>query len=84
MLTFSKKIKAKRYVIHTIKPGQSLSVLAKTYYGDYYQIFLIAQFNGLSDATKVDVGQKIKVPEIEGVPILYARARGGHPGSNNF
>lgn len=70
MLTSSKRIKAKRYVIHTIKPGQSLSVLAKTYYGDYHKYPLIAEFNGLPDATKVDVGQKIKVPEIEGVPFF--------------
>lgn len=70
MLASAKKIKAKRYVLHTIKPGQSLSVLAKTYYGDYHKYHFIAEFNGLADATKVEVGQEIKVPEIEGVPFL--------------
>jgi len=64
------KLPAKRFVVHTIKPGESLSMVAKIYYGDYKKFPIIAKFNNMSDATQVKVGQEIKVPEIEGVPFL--------------
>jgi tetratricopeptide (TPR) repeat protein len=65
-----KEIPTKKYIIHTIKPGESLSMVAKIYYGDYKKFPIIAEFNNLADATQITVGQKIKVPEIEGVPLL--------------
>jgi tetratricopeptide (TPR) repeat protein len=64
------KLPAKRFVVHTIKPGESLSMVAKIYYGDYKKFPIIAKFNNMSDATQVKIGQEIKVPEIEGVPFL--------------
>jgi len=64
------KIPAKKYIIHTIKPGESLSMVAKIYYGDYKKFPIIAKFNNMSDATRIEVGQKIKVPELDGVPLL--------------
>ena len=64
------RIAAKRYVIHIIKPGESLAMVAKTYYGDYRKFSIIGDYNNLLDATKIRVGQKIKVPEIKGVPLL--------------
>jgi tetratricopeptide (TPR) repeat protein len=71
-LSVGKRIQAKRYIVHTIGPGDSLSKLAKMYYGDYKKFPIIAKFNGLPDAVVVRVGQKIKVPEIEGVPFIVA------------
>ncbi len=59
-----------RYVLHTIQPNESISTLAKLYYGDYRKFHLIALYNKLDDATKVKVGQQIKVPVIEGIPIM--------------
>ncbi len=64
------RVYAKSYVIHTIKPGESLAMVAKTYYGDYRKFSVIGDYNNLSDATQIRVGQKIKVPEIEGIPLL--------------
>jgi tetratricopeptide (TPR) repeat protein len=64
------EIPAMKYIIHTIKPGESLSMVAKIYYGDYKKFPIIAKFNNMSDATRIEVGQKIKVPEIEGMPLL--------------
>ena len=58
--------------MHTIGPGDSLSKLAKMYYGDYKKFPIIAEFNGVPDAVAARVGQKIKVPEIEGVPFNVA------------
>lgn len=70
MLTSRKRIQIKRYIVHTIKPGESLSKVAKTYYGDHHKFPIIASYNNLADATKVYVGQEIKVPEIEGMEFL--------------
>jgi tetratricopeptide (TPR) repeat protein len=60
----------KGYVLHTIQPDESVSMVAKKYYGDYKKFQIIAEYNQLEDATKVRVGQEIKVPVIEGVPFL--------------
>ena len=70
MLDRRRAIIAKGYVLHTIKPGESLSMLAKNYYGDYRQFPIIAEFNNFTDATKVNVGQIVKVPKIEGLPFF--------------
>ena len=59
-----------RYVLHTMQPNESISVLAKRYYGDYRKFHLIAVYNHLEDATKIKVGRKIKIPVIEGFPIM--------------
>lgn len=73
MLTSRKRIKIKRYIVHTIQPGQSLSKVAGIYYGDHHKFPIIAKYNNLTDATRVREGQKIKVPEIEGVEFLVGR-----------
>ncbi len=61
--------KATGFVWHTIEPGQSISRLAQIYYGDYKQFHLIARYNGMEDATRVAVGDKVKVPKIPGLPF---------------
>jgi tetratricopeptide (TPR) repeat protein len=60
----------KGYVLHAIQPDESLSMVAKKYYGDYKKFQIIAEYNQLEDATKVKVGQEIKIPVIEGIPFL--------------
>jgi tetratricopeptide (TPR) repeat protein len=73
MLITKEQIRAERYVVHEIQPGENLSKLAKIYYGDYHKFGVIAQYNNLADATQVKVGQKIKVPEIDGLPFLAGK-----------
>ena len=63
-----------RYILHTVQPDESISTLAEHYYGDYRKFHLIAEYNELEDATKVTVGQEIKIPVIEGTPIVADRA----------
>ena len=71
MLTVNRELEqVDRYVLHTIQPNETLATLAKQYYGDYKKFHYIALYNGIEDATKVKVGQQIKVPVIEGVPIM--------------
>jgi tetratricopeptide (TPR) repeat protein len=63
-------ITVKRYIIHTVQPEESLSKLAKMYYGDFSKFDVIAKFNDILDGTSVRVGQKLKIPEVEGLPFL--------------
>jgi TolA-binding protein len=75
MLTTKKRsYKIKRYVVHVLQPGESISILAKKYYGDYHKFPIIAQYNNMKDATKVFPGQEIKVPEVEGLPFHVEEA----------
>ncbi len=67
IFTSRKRIKTKRYIVHKIKPGESLSKVAKRYYDDYKKFSIIARYNNLTDATVVHVGQEIKIPEIDGL-----------------
>lgn len=47
---------------HTVKAGESLSVITKLYYDDYNNIALIAKYNDITDINQLKVGQKIKIP----------------------
>ena len=60
----------KGYVLHTIQHNESISILAKKYYGDPKKFQIIAEYNQLQDATKVRAGQKIKVPVVEGISFF--------------
>ncbi len=73
MLTSRKRIKIKRFIVHTIRPGESLSKVAGIYYGDHQKFPIIAKYNNITDATRVHEGQEIKVPEIEGVEFYIGR-----------
>lgn len=70
VLTTWKRLEIKRYIVHEIRPGDTLANLAKRYYGDYQKFSIIAKYNYITDANKVKVGKKIKVPEIEGIEFL--------------
>jgi len=63
-----------RYIVHILQPDETISTLADKYYGDYHKFHLIAEYNELEDATRVTVGQEIKIPVIEGMPIIADRA----------
>ena len=59
----------RKFITHEIAPGESISKLALKYYGDYKKYHHIANFNNMTDATQVRVGQRIMVPVIDGVTI---------------
>ena len=73
VLTSRKRLKSRRFIVHEIKAGESLSKIAKRYYGDYQKFPIIARFNDLTDATEVEIGQKVKIPEIEGLEFLVGK-----------
>jgi tetratricopeptide (TPR) repeat protein len=63
------ELKSTAFVEHTIAPGQSISKLAQIYYGDYHKFHIIAQYNKMDDATQVKVGDKIRIPKVDGLPF---------------
>jgi tetratricopeptide (TPR) repeat protein len=73
VLTFRKRVQIKRYIVHTIKPGESLSKVAMKYYGDYQKYPIIAKYNNIKNATRIHPGQEIKVPKIVGVEFLVGK-----------
>lgn len=60
----------KGYLVHSIQADETVSVLAKNYYGDSRKFQIIAEYNQMEDATKIRSGQEIKVPIIDGVPFF--------------
>lgn len=59
-----------KYYLHTVKKGDTLSELAKMYYGDLLKYKEIAEFNNFDDNIIIFVGQKIKIPSVEGLKAL--------------
>ncbi|MGL4610192.1 MAG: LysM peptidoglycan-binding domain-containing protein [Trueperaceae bacterium] len=51
-------------VVYTVKAGDTLSHIALHYYGDAGKTsyMKIAEANGIADANKIQVGQKLKIP----------------------
>lgn len=66
----------RKFITHKVAPGESLSKLALKYYGDYKKYYHIVNFNDITNAAQVRVGQRIMIPVIAGVTIddLYAAA----------
>ena len=57
------------YIKHSIKPGETLSDVAKIYYDSYSKWRILAKFNGLRKNTQLKVDQIVKVPKIEGMML---------------
>lgn len=57
------KITATHHGKHIVQKGETLAIIAKKYYGDYKKFRIIAQYNHLDDATQIEIGQEIMIPE---------------------
>jgi tetratricopeptide (TPR) repeat protein len=64
------QIKTKRYIMHIVQKGETISIISKIYYNDPKHFQTVARFNNLPDATAIQTGKELKIPEIEGVPFL--------------
>ena len=63
------RIAAKRFIVHKVQQKESISMIAKQYYGDPGKYAVIAQYNNLPDATRIGLGQELKIPEVDGLPF---------------
>jgi tetratricopeptide (TPR) repeat protein len=59
----------KDYITHTLAEGESVSKLGLIYYGDLKTYPVIGKFNNLADVTKVRIGQKLKIPVVQGISL---------------
>jgi len=57
------KITATQQGKHVVQKGETLAIIAKKYYGDYKKFRLIAQYNKIEDATQIEIGQTLMIPE---------------------
>jgi len=48
--------------MYVVKSGDSLSKIAKSYYGDANNYKKIAEANNISDPDKIQAGQRLKIP----------------------
>ena len=48
--------------MYVVKSGDSLSKIAKSYYGDANNYKKIAEANNISDPDKIQAGQQLKIP----------------------
>jgi nucleoid-associated protein YgaU len=48
--------------MYVVKSGDSLSKIAKSYYGDANNYRKIAEANNISDPDKIQAGQRLKIP----------------------
>jgi LysM repeat protein len=52
------------YQTYTVKAGDTLSKIAKEFYGDATQYPVIAEFNGLEDPSRIFIGQVLRIPSL--------------------
>lgn len=60
--TDSDKYFPKNYFSLQLKSGESLSTLAKKYLGSALKFYALAKYNDISNPSRVDIGQTIKIP----------------------
>ncbi|MDA8141394.1 MAG: tetratricopeptide repeat protein [Desulfobacteraceae bacterium] len=56
-------------IVHVMQPGETLSTIAKEYYGDYKKFDVLAHYNHIDDAAMVPVGQQISVPQLSSLSL---------------
>jgi LysM repeat protein len=54
---------------HSVRPGESLAVIAKNFYGDPALFEIVALYNGIRDPSKLGVGSRISLPYSDAVVI---------------
>jgi tetratricopeptide (TPR) repeat protein len=59
-----------RFVLHTVRPGETLGSIAELYYGDHTRSEVIWEINQLGRNPRLTVGASLRVPEIPGMPFL--------------
>ena len=61
---FDKPRERKGLFVHRVGPGETLSLIAKKYYGDLKDYHFLAEYNMIRDPSKLEVGQQIFVPGV--------------------
>ncbi len=67
--TLQNEVREVMFITHTVRQGDTCISLAELYYGDKLRCEVIAETNRMALNAPLKVGQKIRVPEIPGVPF---------------
>jgi len=73
-LMATRNLNIRKYVLHTIKKGETLSKISKIYYGNFKQSLIIAQVNHIKDAGFIREGATLKIPEFKSYPFVSPKA----------
>jgi tetratricopeptide (TPR) repeat protein len=69
------EVKEVRFVLHTVRRGETLAGLAERYYGDRSRGEVIGETNQLAPNARLTAGAVVKIPEIPGVPFAAPELR---------
>jgi len=67
--TLQNEVREVMFITHTVRPGDTCASLAELYYGDKLRCEVIAETNRFALNAPLKAGQKVRVPEIPGVPF---------------
>jgi len=67
--TLQNEVREVMFITHTVRAGDTCVSLAELYYGDKLRCEVIAETNRFALNATLRTGQKIRVPEIPGVPF---------------
>ena len=67
--TLQNEVREVLFITHTVRAGDTCVSLAELYYGDKLRCEVIAETNRFALNAPLRAGQKIRVPEIPGVPF---------------
>lgn len=67
--TLQNEVREVMFITHTVRAGDTCVSLAELYYGDRQRCEVIAETNRFALNAPLRAGQKIRVPEIPGVPF---------------
>jgi len=67
--TLQNEVREVMFITHTVRPGDTCASLAELYYGDKLHCEVIAETNRFALNAPLKAGQKVRVPEIPGVPF---------------
>ena len=73
-LIAGQNLNIKKCIWHTIKKGETLSIISKNFYGNFKQSGIIAQVNNIKNAACIRVGMKLKIPELKEHPFVNQKA----------
>ena len=67
--TLQNEVREVMFITHTVRPGDTCVSVAELYYGDRLRCEVIAETNRFALNAPLRAGQKIRVPEIPGIPF---------------
>jgi hypothetical protein len=67
--TLQNEVREVMLIAHTVRPGDTCASLAELYYGDRLRCEVIADTNRLAPNAPLKPGQKLRIPEIPGIPF---------------